>query len=1025
MANIPLTLRLIKGSKLTFAELDNNFLSLAGGINNLPQNDSFVTGGTFNQSTNSIDFTGNYDFIPFSTDLSYLASDITVTGGTYNPSNGTVTFYNNSGGTFQVSGFLTGYTNYYTTGVTLNSTTLEFDRTDLSNAYSVDLSSLLFTGNTSATCISDLYVSNIHSCSPLNINPLDEGNVYFGSTSGVTIDLTNNRVGIGTLTPTQKLDVSGTSIFRDTVNMLTGTTILWQDKSGIFPTSVNNRIRWDLNSDSADIYAYQFLTTVDELNLVFKISDNNTTDSYVFWIDDFKGESDDSYPLQMDGQKAVFNALRRYATSATTSGAGNVDFYILRESATTLNDSAMFVDVSTGNVGIGTTTPTEKLEVNGKTKTTNFQMTSGGTTNYVLYSTDNNGNAKWGNLSSLYTGNTSATCISDLYVSNIHSCSPLNINPLDEGNVYFGSTSGITVDLTNVRLGVGTSSPTYKLQVNGTYGSMSYDPNRVRVSGDTDAGTFDSELILSGTTSGLTIINLVNGINSLGLISIGDDSGSTIYGNGGDTSIFNSSAARNLNIINSNGFGNDNIRFYAGQTASGTTPDIHIQGSGSTRGYVGIGTTSPSEKLDVSGKTKTINFQMTSGATNGYVLTSDVSGNASWEPLTVSSGIFGISNSGGVYTYYSTLSLAMSAATAGQTIEMFADVTETGNVTIVWKDGVNFNGNGHTYTHSYAAGNSNTINIPTTTVTCNIFNWKVIRTGRANGTTGDYAFYVVPGGFQANASVIKFTGVYIESTYGYSVNFDGQGGAYSGTLYSKAYLNAIMSYNNILDGLYGESTSSGWGLSNASNGTTNCTGKSVSGQGLYVAGAARNCIGISISGIGLGQGTNGTGPYYNCVGMSTSGAGGAAASFFNCSLISTSGIAGDGVGGSNNTLISSSNNAWYSFFPGYKITNSLLVSVSNSAARTRGSIIKNCVVRSEYNNAAGRAISEWFNDNVSKIINSDLEVANTSANCIYSESGSLNMKIAGCSYDGATTPVAANITQALINTEDNQGNILL
>jgi hypothetical protein len=92
---------------------------------------------------------------------------------------------------------------------------------------------------------------------------------------------------------------------------------------------------------------------------------------------------------------------------------------------------------------------------------------------------------------------------------------------------------------------------------------------------------------------------------------------------------------------------------------------------------------------------------------------------------------------------------------------------------------------------------------------------------------------------------------------------------------------------------------------------------------------------------------------------------------------------------------------------------------------TRGSIIKNCVVRSEYNNAAGRAISEWFNDNVSKIINSDLEVANTSANCIYSESGSLNMKIAGCSYDGATTPVAANITQALINTEDNQGNILL
>ena len=48
-------------------------------------------------------------------------------------------------------------------------------------------------------------------------------------------------------------------------------------------------------------------------------------------------------------------------------------------------------------------------------------------------------------------------------------------------------------------------------------------------------------------------------------------------------------------------------------------------------GTVGIGTTSPSEKLDVSGKTKTTTLQITSGATNGYVLTSDASGNATWQ----------------------------------------------------------------------------------------------------------------------------------------------------------------------------------------------------------------------------------------------------------------------------------------------------------------------------------------------------------------------------------------------------------
>ena len=405
----------------------------------------------------------------------------------------------------------------------------------------LDSNGFVVTGTTfsggSGNCITDLYISNIHSCSPLNINPLDEGNVYFGSTSGITVDLTNVRLGIGTSSPTKKLDVNGTTIHRDSVEMSPSKEIFWSDTSTTWPTSINSRIRWTLNNDSAQIYAYQPAT--DDIDFVFKITDNSTDsrDNYVFWIDDNGGESFDRYPLEMNGLQFIVNPFRRYATIPANSGAGNTNFYVLQSGATSLSQSVLFANTSTGNVGIGT------------------------------------------------------------------------------------------------------SSPTYKLQVNGTYGSMSYDPNRVRVSGDTDAGTFDSELLLSGTTSGITLVTLINGINSLGLISIGDDSGSTIYGNGGDTSIFNSSAARNLNIINSNGFGNDNIRFYAGQTASGTTPDIHIQGSGSTRGYVGIGTTSPSEKLDVSGKTKTINFQMTSGATLGYVLTSDASGNASWQASTGGGGV--------------------------------------------------------------------------------------------------------------------------------------------------------------------------------------------------------------------------------------------------------------------------------------------------------------------------------------------------------------------------------------------------
>ena len=47
---------------------------------------------------------------------------------------------------------------------------------------------------------------------------------------------------------------------------------------------------------------------------------------------------------------------------------------------------------------------------------------------------------------------------------------------------------------------------------------------------------------------------------------------------------------------------------------------------------VGIGTSTPAEKLEVLGKIKTQNFQMTNGAASNYLLQTDASGNATWVP---------------------------------------------------------------------------------------------------------------------------------------------------------------------------------------------------------------------------------------------------------------------------------------------------------------------------------------------------------------------------------------------------------
>lgn len=98
------------------------------------------------------------------------------------------------------------------------------------------------------------------------------------------------------------------------------------------------------------------------------------------------------------------------------------------------------------------------------------------------------------------------------------------------------------------------------------------------------------------------------------------------YGKQGDGFLYSGVDQNGLNIISSSGTGTeDYIRLFAGQTATGT-PDLYIQGSGSTRGYVGLNTDSPTNNLDIDNnigyegfRVRTAYTPSSSGDTNGEI----------------------------------------------------------------------------------------------------------------------------------------------------------------------------------------------------------------------------------------------------------------------------------------------------------------------------------------------------------------------------------------------------------------------
>ena len=464
-------------------------------------------------------------------------------------------------------------------------------------------------------------------------------------------------------------------------------------------------------------------------------------------------------------------------------------------------------------------------------------------------------------------------------------------------------------------------------------------------------------------------------------------------------------------------------------SSGGTTPAISMaQANGSTDGYLSsVDWTTFNNKLSQAYQTvedegvavtqrSTINFvgSNVSVADSGGKTVVTVSGSTT--------GRFGIADSTGTYTYYTTLTLAMAAAVSGQTVEFFTDYTESGAVTVTLKDGVTINGNGHTYSHSGAA-TALKIN---TNGTYAILNLNLTKTGGTNAailTTPD-AFPGQPAlstSTNLSGTTIKtdYLGIYC-SLYDVNEFYFGKVVVTGGSTYGLygpstnfshfsveglAASSGTLAFGTQLNHCYIVNRGSGLTISDlAINNSEVISYSSQAAGGIY---NARNCFFYSATGIALQ-------PYNNGV-------------VDNCMMYSGASFA-SGLYNSNATyhncrFQSAASNAFFASLTGdVRFNNCVFMSNGATAFEGYASVLSNCVIESTYALATGHALKVTHGGLVLK--NCTLRVANSSANCLYATSA-LSPSYTSNIFQGATTPVNANVTQAIVNTEDAYGNLTI